>query len=349
VVILWICVFLVVVLLVFTIQTKAVFVMNDDPNAQSTGRRQYHVVFSTSCSPFQNWQSIAFFYFAHRVRQPGHITRLVSGCTAEQAKDLQKVHDQQVAPLSDKYHLHITPDFGHNNQGDEKYWNKPHGLLSFMETELGYSKEKPNTIHDDDVIIILDPDMMLLKPITDDFSDYVGLWKNDLTQVKVQHGKPIAQRYEYGAQWLTTLGKRVEEVVGPRSPVLKMNTTEANLYYPAGPPYLATAKVRVFVGLVELDICRSTYFSLELALIVCLFACLLACLLPNLYRFAGHVSDRDVLGDVSSQNLQHFSAIHGRDAWLFCRCRPLEVTPPTGSRIHDFYRGGQPGVFCLFG
>jgi hypothetical protein len=34
------------------------------------------------------------------------------------------------------------------------------------------------------------------------------------------------------------------DVVGPDSPVLNINLTQADLYYPAGPPYLATAKVR---------------------------------------------------------------------------------------------------------
>lgn len=205
-------------------------------------QREYHMVFSTSCDPFQNWQSIAFFYFAHRAKQPGHITRIVSGCTPEKAQALQKVHDEQIAPLNPLYyHLHITPDFGHG-PGDQKYWNKPYGLLNYMESHLGYSKTTSSTAHDNDVIIILDPDMMLLKPITDDFSDYVGLWKNELTHTKVEHGKPIAQRYEYGAQWITSLKGKVADVVGPNSPVLQLNLTQADLYYPAGPPYLATAK-----------------------------------------------------------------------------------------------------------
>jgi hypothetical protein len=70
-----------------------------------------------------------------------------------------------------------------------------------LETELGYSNQVFTTPHDNDVIIILDPDMMLLKPITDDFSNYFGLWTNDLKWTNVQHGQPIAQRYEFGYRW----------------------------------------------------------------------------------------------------------------------------------------------------
>jgi peptidyl serine alpha-galactosyltransferase len=163
--------------------------------------RQYHMVFSTSCDPFQDWQSLAFFYFAHRIQQPGHITRIVSGCTPEQAQARQVIHEQKIAPLNPQYyHLHVTPDYGHG-QGSQKYWNKPFGLLSYLETTLGYSKTVVSTLHDNDIVLILDPDMMLLKPITDDFSNYVGMWTNDLQHTTVQHGLPIAQRYEYGSQW----------------------------------------------------------------------------------------------------------------------------------------------------
>ncbi|KAL3919038.1 MAG: hypothetical protein SGILL_003954 [Bacillariaceae sp.] len=208
-------------------------------------QQSYHVVFSTSCDPFQNWQSLAFFYFANKVKQPGHITRIASGCTREKAEELQKQHQEQVLPLNrEHFHLHITPDFGHGI-GDRKYWNKPLGILSFLETTLGYgnqSESSSSNPHDNDVIIILDPDMMLLKPITRDFSDYVGGWENDLTHLLVQHGKPIAQRYEFGAKWLTSLNGRLAEVVGADSPAHNVTEKEADLYYPAGPPYLATGK-----------------------------------------------------------------------------------------------------------
>ena len=44
----------------------------------------YHVVFSTGCSEFQDWQSIGVYSSAERVGQRGPITRIASGCTEEQ-------------------------------------------------------------------------------------------------------------------------------------------------------------------------------------------------------------------------------------------------------------------------
>ena len=198
----------------------------------------YHMVFSTSCSPFQNWQGMAFFHFAKKVKQEGTVTRLVSGCTKEEAAALTKSHAEKIAPLSSDFHMHITPDFDvHDNQ---KYWNKPHGLLDWMEKELGFPEKAAD--HDDSIVIIVDPDMMLLRPISHDFGNFKRKWTGALTGEKVVHGFPIAQQYAYGSAWLTSLNGNISHVVGPDSPIHNMTDKEAALYYPAGPPYLATGK-----------------------------------------------------------------------------------------------------------
>ena len=198
----------------------------------------YHMVFSTSCSPFQNWQAMAFFHFAKKVKQQGSVTRLVSGCTDEQAAALTKIHSEKIAPLNPNFQMHTTPDFDvHDNQ---KYWNKPHGLLDWMEKELGFPQRA--TEHNDAIIIIVDPDMMLIRPITHDFSNFKASWAGAFTGDKVVHGFPIAQKYAYGAAWLESLKGNVTHVVGPDSPVHNVTIKEAELYYPAGPPYLATGK-----------------------------------------------------------------------------------------------------------
>jgi hypothetical protein len=41
---------------------------------------RYHIIFSTDCSPFQHWQSYLVFFSAMTLRQPGHVTRIASGC-----------------------------------------------------------------------------------------------------------------------------------------------------------------------------------------------------------------------------------------------------------------------------
>eukprot|EP00953_Heterococcus_sp_UTEX-ZZ885_P031522 16536-Heterococcus_DN1.PRE.3 len=47
-----------------------------------------HVIFSTDCSEYQNWQSLLLFWSAARAGQTGPVTRLASGCTPEQTLPL---------------------------------------------------------------------------------------------------------------------------------------------------------------------------------------------------------------------------------------------------------------------
>lgn len=42
--------------------------------------KNIHIIFSSSCSLFQGWQSELLFFSAMHVKQPGRITRLVSAC-----------------------------------------------------------------------------------------------------------------------------------------------------------------------------------------------------------------------------------------------------------------------------
>jgi hypothetical protein len=83
--------------------------------------------------------------------------------------------------------------------------------------------------------------MMLLRPITHDFTGFHTEWGGGRKRTdKVVHGIPIAQKYGYGDEWLTSLKGNLSYVVGPDSPALKVTNKEADDYYPAGPPYLAT-------------------------------------------------------------------------------------------------------------
>ena len=89
---------------------------------------QYHVVFSTSCHVKQDWQSYLFFYQAMIQKQEGNVTRIVSGCTPEQEAQMMKVHEEQITIMSDRFHLHFTPEFGKipgKSYQETKYWNKP--------------------------------------------------------------------------------------------------------------------------------------------------------------------------------------------------------------------------------
>lgn len=66
-----------------------------------------HVVFSTDCSTFQDWQSLLLFHSARIVGQNGPVTRIASGCDEEKKSILTALY-KKVHPY---YHVHFTPDF----------------------------------------------------------------------------------------------------------------------------------------------------------------------------------------------------------------------------------------------
>lgn len=199
---------------------------------------KYHMVFSTSCSPFQDWQSYFFFYFAWKVGQPGTVTRIASGCKPNQIRDLEVFHKEKISVMSDRFHVHFAPQCPDSRS---KYFNKPYGIRDFLESVLGY----PDPTHDDDIIMIVDPDMMLLRPLTHKFEvdkiSWVSTGKDPLVD-SVRHGHPIAQTYGFSDSWLNSLGQNKSYIAGPDSPAIKVSAIEARKRFPAGPPYLATAR-----------------------------------------------------------------------------------------------------------
>lgn len=81
---------------------------------------RYHLVFSTDCTPYQHWQSYLVYFTAMSVKQPGHVTRIASGCKGEEATKMQEWFDKDVAPLSKRFHLQMTPSFSEvkNEKGE---------------------------------------------------------------------------------------------------------------------------------------------------------------------------------------------------------------------------------------
>jgi hypothetical protein len=98
-----------------------------------TSGRQFHIVFSTDCSKYQQWQSFTVFHSAWNVNQPGTVTRIVSGCTEDQESKLLSWHTKYVTPLSSNFFIHFTPHFssikdenGNPLPGkDYEFFNKP--------------------------------------------------------------------------------------------------------------------------------------------------------------------------------------------------------------------------------
>ena len=99
---------------------------------------------------------------------------------------------------------------------------------------------KFQSIEEEAYVIIIDPDMILLRNLTIDFSDdkRTQFWQPHSQHVtrmtRVSEGHPFGQTYGFGHTWM-----KFKDQAGPNSPALKINEKEAELYYQVGPPYIA--------------------------------------------------------------------------------------------------------------
>ena len=116
-----------------------------------------------------------------------------------------------------KYYLENCSDFG---------WDEKSGTMT--------------SVSDKTVVIIIDPDMILLRPLTTDFSDSnVKFWSPNRKPIqrkkKVGPSAPFGQTYGLSSKWM----KHVE-LAGPDSLAHKVNKSTAILHYQVGPPYIST-------------------------------------------------------------------------------------------------------------
>lgn len=204
-----------------------------------------YTVMSTDCGKFQHWQSYLLFFSAMRIKQTGFITRIASGCTEEEQKEAKEWHEEHVAPMSSRFRILFTPKFSDVNGGNYKYFNKPFGVKYYLEhsPDFGWdeSSEKLTSAKEKAVVIIIDPDMILLKPLTTDFSDgSVSFWspfhKKIERKKKVEPGIPFGQTYGLSHKWMQFI-----ELAGPDSQAIKVDERTADLHFQVGPPYIAYA------------------------------------------------------------------------------------------------------------
>jgi len=224
----------------------------DEKLERDSDGRRYHVVFSTDCSPYQHWQSYLVFYTAMKVGQPGHVTRIASGCDDESAQQMQLWFQRDIQFMSSRFHLQLTPHFSQvKNEkgeviGDYKFFNKPYGTKYWLENSPQIQRQSDGTFLEDikdDIVILIDPDMALLRPITADFTNDA---ETVITPKRREHivtrvvgpGKPAAQVYGFGSQWAKL--DLVKVTGDPNTPAAKVTHEEGSLYYPVGPPYMAT-------------------------------------------------------------------------------------------------------------
>mmetsp|Transcript_3649 Transcript_3649/g.7842 ORF Transcript_3649/g.7842 Transcript_3649/m.7842 type:complete len:533 (+) Transcript_3649:3-1601(+) len=206
---------------------------------------KHHTVFSTSCAPQQHWESMVFFYHAYKVGQPGTVTRITSGCSDKEQKEQQTFFDNYIKPMRpNDFFIHFTPDYSRIQKSDGapyKYMNKPYGLRHWMEDYLKLPQS--SAAIDDDIVVLMDPDMILLRPLTFDFSDVENqLFVEDEPRTRmVRHGFPISQQDGYlNNEWMRLdrqhiLGKDHANATVPKP-------HEGPRHWNTGPPYLATAR-----------------------------------------------------------------------------------------------------------
>lgn len=211
---------------------------NEFQSKNASGDGEVHIVFSTDCNPFQDWQTLVLFHSASVVGQVGSITRIASGCDDKKKKELNELYEK-VWP-DRMFRAHYTPDFKKDTKSGKKYdfYNKPWGVKHWLEFA-----EPP--VQPEVVVALLDPDMILLRPITVQVASLDNaIWSSRLDKKellpRIVKGRPVAQLYGLGAPWTYDLHKKFNRtaICGEGSPCLEAKERWAAEHFAVGPPYL---------------------------------------------------------------------------------------------------------------
>ena len=248
------------------VHVAALRAMHEKPAAQApyvlaAGETEVHVVFSTDCSPYQHWQSINVWYSARAVGQRGPVTRIASGCAAAEAGKIA-AEWLEIDP-SGTFRAHFAPA-GALRGGTYKYSNKPSGLYHWLTT----ARPPPFVDSSRGIVVLIDPDQMLLRPITaalgaglrpsprkGELVDADGvprvLGHNlDGIEPRVAPGVAAGQEYGLGGAWgdagKPTAGKSWRSFDRGRvcgdGPCSRTTVREAAQSYAVGPPYVIHAR-----------------------------------------------------------------------------------------------------------
>jgi hypothetical protein len=215
----------------------------------TTEDEDVHLVFSTGCSVFQDWQSYGFFFQAWYSGHKGHVTRVASGCEGRDAEQILLNHDRLIVRgMSDRFHLHLTPDYSKTSIPgvNYKFFNKPMGLRHWMEQGLGFKLDQSDSTKasnlGDAVFVILDPDQFVTRPFRREYRRDAELWVTMPLEatVKVERGKPVAQLYGFGARWIDKINATfVLNSTTVTSGLKSWTRDDVAHHYAAGPPYMA--------------------------------------------------------------------------------------------------------------
>lgn len=232
----------------------------DDEGGTGPGRKFdqvfAHIIFSTDCSSYQDWQSELLAFSAERVGHRGPITRIASGCTMEQQEKLRRRYDtHDLAGLR----VHFAPkSLNMKNNEYYKYFNKPSGLQHFLENDP--------RLQEDEVFALFDPDMILMQPFPahpDALRDGLRTFRaGDIRNAPVgtTDGHPFGQRYGIGNVWLKF---NRTYVCGEDSPCVtdysSSDGEKVAAAFSVGPPYVATRRDMLKIARSWVDFCPRLY------------------------------------------------------------------------------------------
>jgi hypothetical protein len=160
---------------------------------------------------------------------------------------LQAFHQRHIRPLNENFFLHLTPEFGgltkEQNLADGRYYkymNKPYGLRHWMEQVLRMNETDHSPDVEDGIVFLLDPDMVLLRPLVHDFTNEDVMFVEEEPKSKiVKHGMTMAQQDGYlNSMWMNL---NISYVTNGGN-INNLQQKDGSIYYNTGPPYLATVR-----------------------------------------------------------------------------------------------------------
>eukprot|EP01083_Nonionella_stella_P081390 224163_1 len=168
-----------------------------------------HMVVTTGCSGYQNWQFETLVYSWSTVKQPGRFTRIIAGCKTDE----ERIKANTTAIPNDDHRIlfYFVDDYSPDLQsGGRPFWyfNKPYGFNEWLFDDT-------NMIYES-VIVLIDPDFLILKPflfhipseahkVAQELAQTSPERKNGKRRVRdlwVRKGHPVSQKYGIGAKWV---------------------------------------------------------------------------------------------------------------------------------------------------
>jgi len=237
-----------------------------------------HILFSTDCSAFQDWQALVVFHSAHQVGQRGHVTRIASGCDAKAQFELVTLY-ARLWPVSRTggwvYSVHFHPDFKAEVLIHSKAY-KPFGVLNWLRVYADRKLAKTSVhsrdagsarplVGNDTIIALIEPDFLFLRPLTlqvrDNaaslFPESSGAGSTESAMPDyVRRGRPVGQLIRgLGAPWALPENRQkpkkalrerdgvsnyfdVEYICGKGSACASIGFEDAIKWHAVGPPYI---------------------------------------------------------------------------------------------------------------